>query len=293
LINLAPSEGVFPDTFKRAVVSPLLKKQSLPKDDLSSYRPISNLNFISKVLEKVLYSRLCTHLESFSALSNFQSAYRRFHSTETALLRIHNDLLLAMNRQHVSALVLLDLSAAFDTIDHNILLKRLNSSFGISDSAFSLLSSYLCNRLQSVAIDHKHSSVLPLLRGVPQGSVLGPLLFSLYTTPLSHILEDSSIQFHFYADDTQLYISFTSSDSSQSLAKLSSTLDIVHSWFCANRLAVNPSKTEYLLIGNNIQRSKVTNASVFFQNLTLTRTDSVRNLGVIFDSNFKLLNFRL
>jgi hypothetical protein len=190
-----------------------------------------------------------------------------------------------MNRQHVSALVLLDLSAAFDTIDHNILLKRLNSSFGISDSAFSLLSSYLCNRLQSVAVDHKHSSVLPLLRGVPQGSVLGPLLFSLYTTLLSHILEDSSIQFHFYADDTQLYISFTSSDSSQSLAKLSSTLDIVHSWFCANRLAVNPSKTEYLLIGNNIQRSKVTNASVFFQNLTLTPTDSVRNLGVIFDSN--------
>ena len=123
----------------------------------------------------------------------------------------------------------------------NILLKRLNSSFGISDSAFSLLSSYLCNRLQSVAVDHKHSSVLPLLRGVPQGSVLVPLLLSVYTTPLSHILEDSSMQFNFYADDTQLYISFTSSDSNQSLAKLSSTLDIVHSWFCANRLAVNPS----------------------------------------------------
>src|SRR5688572_27226751 len=99
------SEGNFPDTFKRAVVLPLLKKHSLPKDDLSSYRPISNLNFISKVLKKVVYSRLCTHLESFPSLSQFQSAYRKFHSTETALLRIHNDLLLAINRQHVSALV--------------------------------------------------------------------------------------------------------------------------------------------------------------------------------------------
>ena len=284
-INLSLSEGNFPDTFKRAVVLPLLKKHSLPKEDLSSYRPISNLNFISKVLEKVIYSRLCTHLESFPSLSQFQSAYRKFHSTETALLRIHNDLLLAINRQHVSALVLLDLSAAFDTIDHNLLLNRLRSTFGISDSAFSLLSSYLCNRSQSVAVDHEYSPTLPLLRGVPQGSVLGPLLFSLYTTPLSHILADSSIQFHFYADDTQLYVSFSCSDSSQSLTKLSSTLDLVHSWFCANRLAVNPSKTEYLLIGNYKQRLKVTNASVHFQNLTLTPTDSARNLGVIFDSN--------
>ena len=201
LINLSLSEGVFPEMFKCAVVSPLLKKQSLPKDELSSYRPISNLNFVSKILEKVLYSRLCAHLASFSALSKFQSAYRKFHSTETALLRIYNDLNLAMNKQRVSALVLLDLSAAFDTIDHNILLNRLNSYFGISNSTFSLLSSYLRNRSQSVLVDNEFSSKLPLLRGVPQGSVLGPLLFSLYTTPLS--LADSSIQFHFYADDTQ------------------------------------------------------------------------------------------
>ena len=193
-----------------------------------------------------------------------------------------------MNKQRVSALVLLDLSAAFDTIDHNILLNRLNSYFGISNSAFSLLSSYLSNRSQSVVVDNEFSSKLPLLRGVPQGSVLGPLLFSLFTTPLSHLLADSSIQFHFYADDTQLYISFSSSDSCQSLTKLSTTLDLIHSWFCANRLAVNPSKTEYLLVGTNQQRSKVTSSSVYFQNLSLTPTDSVRNLGVIFDLNLNL-----
>ena len=183
LINLSLSEGVFPTSFKHAVVSSLLKKQSLPKDDLSSYRPISNLNFISKMLEKVVCAHLCSHLKSFPSLSRFQSAYRKLHSTETALLQFQNDLCLAMNSQQVSALVLLDLSAAFDTIDHSILTNRLKTCYGISDSAFSLLSSYLSCRTQSVIIGQDCSSELPLLRGVPQGSVLGPLLFSLYTTP--------------------------------------------------------------------------------------------------------------
>jgi len=285
LINLSLTEGVFPTSFKHAVVSPLLKKQTLPKDDFSSYRPISNLNFISKILEKVIYARLCHHLESFPSLSNFQSAYRKLHSTETALLQIHNDLSLAINRQQVSALVLLDLSAAFDTIDHSILTNRLKMYFGISESAFSLLSSYLSCRTQSVIIGQDCSSELPLLRGVPQGSVLGPLLFTLYTTPLSHVLEDASIKFHFYADDTQLYISFSSSDSEQSLRHLSSVLDQVYSWFCSNRLSVNPSKTEYLLIGTPQQRAKISNCSVYFQNLALTPTVTARNLGVIFDEN--------
>ena len=288
LINLSLSEGTFPSHFKHAVVTPLLKKHSLPKNDLSSYRPISNLNFVSKVLERVLYSRLCNHLESFPSLSPFQSAYRKFYSTETALTRIHNDLTLAMNRQRVSALVLLDLSAAFDTIDHNILLSRLNSCFGISNSAHSLLSSYLSHRSQSVAIDRSFSPSLPLQRGVPQGSVLGPLLFTLYTTPLSYLLTESSLQFHFYADDTQIYLSFSTTDSNAALEKLTSILDQVYSWFCANRLVVNPSKTEYLLIGTTQQRSKITNSSIFFKNVPLTPTDSARNLGVIFDSKLDL-----
>lgn len=115
--------------------------------------------------------------------------------------------------------------------------------------------------------------------------MLGPLLFSLYITPLSYLLAQSSINFHFYADDTQLYISFSNHDSDQKLAHLSSILDKVYSWFCANRLAVNPSKTEYLLIGTPLQRSKITNNSVNFQNLALSPSRSAKNLGVIFDEN--------
>ena len=285
LINLSLSEGVFPDEFKHAIILPLLKKPSLPKDDLSSYRPISNLNFISKILEKVIKVRLNKHLESFPSLSQYQSAYRKYFSTETALLRIQNDLNLAKHRHQVSALLLLDLSAAFDTIDHDILISRLSSTFGISNSALSLLTSYLTGRSQSVCIDQTFSPEVPLLHGVPQGSVLGPLLFTLYTTPLSELLDNSSVQFHLYADDTQLYISFDSSDSERALRNVSDTLDLVYKWFCVNRLSVNPNKTEYLLIGDPKARSEIVNSSVTFQNHTLCPSESARNLGVIFDSN--------
>ena len=216
----------FPTSFKTAVVWPLLKKYSLPHEELSSYRPISNLNFVSKVLERFIHFRLTNHLHSFPSLCPFQSAYRKFHSTETALLRIHNDLVLAINKQKVSALVLLDLWAAFDTIDHQILIQRLESTFGISSSALSLLSSYLLDRSQFVSIDTSCSSQSNLHTGVPQGSVLGPLLFTLYTTPLSYIFEGTPVGFHFSA---QLYISFSSSDSSSSISFLSTTLDSVYS----------------------------------------------------------------
>ena len=288
LINLCLSEGVFPSEFKSALVRPLLKKHSLPKDDLSSYRPISNLNFISKLLERIIHSRMSSHLHSFPSITPFQSAYRPFHSTETALLRIQNDLLLACNQQKVSALVLLDLSAAFDTIDHQILLTRLSSTYGITGSALSLISSYLLNRLQRIVINNHTSPSTPIATGVPQGSVLGPLLFSLYTSPLSQIFSDSSVSFHLYADDTQLYISFSGSDSAHALAKLSSSLDAVYSWLTANRLCVNPSKTEYILIGTTQQRSKVISSTLSFCGNTLTPSDHVLNLGVTFDPDLSL-----
>ena len=106
IVNLSLSEGSFPTTFTHALVKPLLEKHNLPQDELSSYRPISNLNFISKVLKRIIHARISSHLESFPSITPFQSAYRQFHSTETAFLRIQNDLLLAINKQKVSALVL-------------------------------------------------------------------------------------------------------------------------------------------------------------------------------------------
>jgi len=268
----------------------LLKKQSLPHDDLSSYRPISNLSFLSKLIERVIHTRLLTHLNSFPSLSPFQSAYRKFHSCETALLSIYNDLLHACDNQKVSALILLDLSAAFDTIDHSILLTRLSSNFGLSGLAHNLLSSYLLNRTQSVSIASHSTKSSPLTTGVPQGSVLGPLLFSLYTTPLSHLLSSSPASFHLYADDTQLYISFSASDSSAALLNLSTVLDSVYTWLISNRLSVNTSKTEYLLIGTPQQRAKVSSTSLFFRSDSITPSSHVRNLGITFDADLSFRN---
>ena len=183
IINFSLSEGIFPSSFKQAIVHPLLKKPSLPDDDLSNFRPISNLNFISKILEKVVASRIQSHLLSNSLSSSFQSAYRMFHSTETTLLSIHNDLILAMDRGEVTSLILLDLSAAFDTVDHSILLHRLQHWFGVQGTSLDWFSSYLSSRSQAVSIQNSTSSFSNLSCGVPQGSVPWPTSFhSVYNS---------------------------------------------------------------------------------------------------------------
>ena len=283
IVNLCLIEGCFPSQYKHAIVSPLIKKWNLPKDELNSYRPISHLNFISKIVERIVHSRLSMHLNSFSSMSKFQSAYRPLHSTESALLKIQNDLLLATEQRKVSALVLLDLSAAFDTIDHKILVSRLNTYFGLTDCALSFMISYLQDRSQSVCIGDTKSESTPVCTGVPQGSVLGPLLFSMYTTPLTNVLSSAGVSFHFYADDTQIYLSFPPNDSILNLLQLSGILDTVHSWLTSNRLVVNPSKTEYILIGTGQQRSKLSDPSIVFHHNKLSPVDALRNLGVVFD----------
>ena len=222
-ISCIPYLGIFPSSFKQALVQPLLKKPSLSTDDLNNFRPISNLNFISKILEKVVASRIQSHLSSNSLSSSFQSAYRIFHSTETTLLKIHNDLILAMDRGEVTSLILLDLSAAFGTVDHSILLTRLQNWFGLDGLSLNWFTSYLSSRSQAVSINDSISAFSTLSCGVPQGPVLGPLLFTLYTTPLGSVISKNSLKYHLYADDTQLYISFTPTNSALCLETLTTT----------------------------------------------------------------------
>ena len=237
IINLSMRDGVVPHDFKQALVTPLIKKKTLCRNEFKNYLPISNLSFLSKILEKIVAKRLNEHIEEQLLSNHVQSAYKRFHSTETALLKIHNDIICNMDNGKVTALTLLYLSAAFDTIDHSTLLERLYGDFGISGTVFQWFKSYISNRQQRVHIDGSLSCPQDLRFGVPQGSVLGPFLFSLYTTSISQIITTHDVSHHMYADDTQRQ-------------KLS------------NHFPVK-------LLDNDISPS-----------------DSVRNLGVIFDSDF-------
>ena len=148
---------------------------------MNKYRSVSNLSFLSEVLEKVVMNQLNTHINSSNASNQYQSAYRKFHSTETALLKIHNNMLASVDAGKVTALTLLDFSAAFDTIDDTILLRRLDDRFGVTWKALDWFKSYLTGRCQRIKLGDCLSSKADLKFVVPQGSVLGPLLFTLYT----------------------------------------------------------------------------------------------------------------
>ena len=155
IINNSLSTGSFPTIFKQALVTPLLKKPSLDPNILKNYRPISNLSFLSKITEKVVLKQLTDYLNCNNLFPKQQSAYRPSHSTETALLKVSNDILQALDSGNISVLSFLDLSAAFDTIDHSILLKRLSFSYGINGTALAWISSYLSNRSQKVMVNKK------------------------------------------------------------------------------------------------------------------------------------------
>ena len=206
-----------------------------------------------------------------------------FIQPKPLFLKSHNDILASMDDGRVKALTLLDLSAAFDTIDPTILLRRLSNWFGVSEKALDWFKSYLTGRSQRIRLGNCLSSRSDLSFGVPQGSVLGPLLFTLYTTPLSSLISGHAIPQHLCADDSQLYVSFSLGDSAAALNGIQSCLASVQSWMSMNKLKLNPDKTEFILIGNEWKRSKY--LSMFPIELLGVETypaKSAHNLRVIF-----------
>ena len=279
-----------PKNFKQALVRPLLKKNNLNADDLKSYRPVSNLSFVSKQLERVVATRLSEHLYENNLCEALQSAYKSNHRTETALLHVSNDILWAMDDGKVGVLVLLDLSAAFDTVDHSLLIQRLQKEVGLTGTALSWFRSYLENRCQGVIIQGEVSSEQQLCFGMPLGSVLGPRLFSVYMTPLSRIIRKHGLNYHFYADDSQLYIFVKPVQILVDIAasRMQRCIEDIRIWMRANFLKCNGDKTEILLIGSKRHTASISLDGITIGNAVISPSAAARNLGVIFDSKMSL-----
>ena len=189
IINLSLESGEFPEEWKGLLVKPTNKKPKLELIKMN-FRPVSNLQFLSKLTKKAVAQQTVSYVITHGLLPVLQSAYRLLHSTETALLQLHNDILLNMNKQQVTLLVFLDLSAAFDTIDHSVSLRRLETKFSFTGTSPEWFKSYMSGRFQQVVIDDATSDKFNMDFGVPQGSCLGPFLSSIYTTPLFDIVSN-------------------------------------------------------------------------------------------------------
>jgi hypothetical protein len=287
IINHSLTSGQVPPCLKVAQVKPRPKKPGSDITDPKNLRPISNLPTIKKLLEKCVVADLMKYLNNHNILDPFQSAYRPSHSTETAMLRIQSDII-DMDRGEGALLVLLDLSAAFDTLDHQILLNRLQHLVGISGVALDWLRSYLSDRKQFVQIGDARSSWKDLNIGVPQGSCLGPLLFVLYTLPLGDIIRKHGLQYHQYADDTQVYCNLKSRDCDSTILRVERCLGDIRTWMSVNKLKLNESKTELIIFSSKQTRHLYQNIAITFGGSVIMPTTLVRNLGAWLDSDLSM-----
>ena len=287
IVNTSLLSGVFPSDLKTAFICPILKKADLDPDDLGNYRPVSNLPFLGKLIEKCAADQFVAHLENHNLLPSNQSAYRHKRSCETATLRILDDLLTLTDAKSKVILLLLDLSAAFDTVNHPVLLGRLRKLFGVSGTTLDWFESYLTGRTASVVLGELRSVLTEIAIGVPQGSILGPILFICYTAELEKIAARHGVSIHFYADDTQIYAAFSAENFCKVEERLSNCVSDIQSWLANNFLQLNPNKTEVLILSPRDKQPSITSLNLFRDSGPSAVTPSARNLGVYFDSRLK------
>ena len=234
--------------FNSALVTPIFKNRCLDHNDINIYRSVSNLCFITKILEKLVLSQVSSYLNSHNLHNACQSAYRPGHSTETALLKVVNNLFLSINKYNISVLALLEFSSAFDTIDHPIHVHHLHTDFGFTDTVLQWFSSCLIDRTHNVSLSNHCSALAPVHSGVPQGSVLGPIFFIMYIKPLSAIIDSHIIIHHSFSNDIQLQISASPNRISELLHSMQSCICDVKAWATANMHKLNDNKIELMLV---------------------------------------------
>ena len=236
-------------------------------------------------MEKAVIPQISFHLDSHEP---FQSGYKPSHSTETALLRVRNDILNAIDKKHAVFLVLLDLSAAFDTVDYPTLFNGLTNVYGISGTALAWLSSYLTKRNHQICVSGTMSERINLLYGLPQGSCVSPGIFTMYTYPMGAIIRRHNINVHLYADDTQLYVEFdpkVPGDAAVATFKLQACIAELKSWMTVNKLQLNESKTEEF---EEKKLKTLSNVSLILDGTTIFPSPVIRNPGVMLESDMSM-----
>ena len=232
------------------------------------------------------------HIDEHALHDPFQSAYRRGHSTETALLRVKNDIAETLDKKCTTILVMLDLSAAFDSVVHELLMTRLEQSFGITDKALAWLISYISERNQKVVVGSAESGGSVVTRGVPQGSVLGPILYCIYTKPIGRIITRHGMNHHCYADDLQIYLAVDRDESIvTALAKVELCVAEVAAWLTKinNNLKLNMEKSEVIMFSSAKKRDSLpADLYMTVAGHQIKPSSCVRNLGVTFDCNLRM-----
>ena len=292
IMNVSLEQGVFPDSWKMAIIRPLLKKLGLELIT-SNYRPVSNLPFLSKVLEKIVLARYNDHCDRHNLIPSFQSAYRPKHSCKTLMVKLVNDLLWSMERKEATAVAVIDLSTAFDMVDHNILIKLLHETFRIGDKALRLFQSYLENRYCKVKIGKDYLEKKSLNFSVPQGSCVGPVLYLSYAASISDVVSDISeegdprpIGIIGFADDHAMKKSFIPTledDEELCIANIQACLFRVKKWMNSMRLKMNEGKTELIIIGSSHQIAKCSTTYLNVNNIEVQRSRGQQYLGMHMD----------
>jgi hypothetical protein len=282
IFNFSLQTGVFPDIWKAAHIKPIpkVKNCTQPQD----YRPISILCALSKVFEKLVYGQVLGYLDEHSILNHVQSGFRSHHSTITALINVTDDVKKAMDDRLSTLMVLLDFSKAFDCVHHRLLLAKLKS-MGFSNSVLEFFGSYLCNRSQRVFVSDNLKSEWGIIKsGVPQGSVLGPLLFALYINDLPEAIKGCSC--HMYADDVDLYLHFKDKEVEPAVSHMNKCIENAVNFTSSHNLNINAGKTQPIIFGARriVKRLNAADISkVVVNSIPVPYCEIVNNLGVSMD----------
>lgn len=286
IINVSMETGIVPDIWKFAIINPI-SKVAAPKE-FKDLRPISILATSSKILEKIVYKQIVEHLSKYDVLPDCQSGFRKGYSTNTALINVLDDISKNNDDRNLTVLTLLDMSKAFDSVNLDLLYNKLNY-YGLRSTAAVWIKNYLFDRYQVTRISrdnlNEFSTVTQVSSGVPQGSILGPLLFSIYVADLTKYVQNCKVIT--YADDIQLYFSFSPKEAIPAVNIINSELNQIVSWTKNNALLLNPNKTKIILFGSQVDRTYFHNLNTHIQieNIALSYSDVVLNLGVKMDAN--------